>query len=118
MTDEVKLGVIADDLQFMIPEEAEIMLLPASSANPFKDPEGFKAEMENQKWFWRKLMEENPAAVQYSNGSLTTILSRLHSGYRLSVFDKRGPISHHDVSSLDDLLRETSGWKGEMAVLF
>lgn len=118
MTDDVKFGVIADSLQFLIPEEAEIMLLPELSSDPFKDSEGFRSEMENQKWFWGKLMEESPTAVQYSNGPLTTIISRLHSGYRLSVFDQRGPLSHHDISSLDDLLRETSGWSGEMAILY
>lgn len=118
MTDDVKFGVIADSLQFLVPEEAEIMLLPESSSDPFKDPEGFISEMENQKSFWKNLMEERPAAVQYSSGGLTTILSRFHSGYRLSVFDQRGPLSHHDVSSQDDLLRESSGWKGKIAVLF
>lgn len=32
--------------------------------------------------------------------------------------DKRGPLGHHDVSSLDDLLRETAGWHGEIAVMY
>ena len=118
MTDDVKFGVIADSLQFLVPEEAEIMLLPELSSDPFKDPEGFHSEMEFQKWFWGKLMEEGPTAAQYSSGALTTILSRFHSGYRLSVFDRHGPLSHHDISSLDDLLRETSGWSGEMAILY
>ena len=114
----VKFGVIADSLQFLVPEEAEIMLLPELSSDPFKDPEGFHSEMEFQKWFWGKLMEEGPTAAQYSSGALTTILSRFQSGYRLSVFDRHGPLSHHDISSLDDLLRETSGWSGEMAILY
>lgn len=118
MTDDVQFGVISDSLQFLIPEGAETMLLPEINSSPFDDPGGFKADIDRQNWFWAKLLGEHPSAVQYSNGRITTILSCCASGYRLSTFDKRGPLGHHDVSSLDDLLRETAGWHGEIAVMY
>lgn len=118
MTDDVQFGVISDSLQFLIPEGAETMLLPEISSSPFDDPDGFKADLDRNEWFWRKLLNEHPAAVQYSAGRTVTILSQCAGSYRFSVFDKRGPLSHHDVSSLDDLLRETAGWSGEIEVLY
>ena len=94
------------------------MLLPEINSSPFDDLGGFKADIDRQNWFWAKLLGEHPSAVQYSNGRITTILSCCASGYRLSTFDKRGPLGHHDASSLDDLLRETAGWHGEIAVMY
>jgi hypothetical protein len=118
MTDDIKFGIVSDHLEFLIPKEAETMLLPEFKSDPFDDPEGFKADLDRNEWFWRKLLNEHPAAVQYSAGRTVTILSQCAGSYRFSVFDKRGPLSHHDVSSLDDLLRETAGWSDEIAVLY
>lgn len=118
MTKNVQFGVISDSMQFLIPEGAETMFLPEINSSPFDDPDGFKADLDRQNWFWTKLLGEHPSAVQYSNGRITTILSHGASGYRLSTFDKRGPLSHHAVSSLDDLLRETASWHGDIAVMY
>ena len=118
MTDDVQFGVISDSLQFLISEGAETMFLPEINSSPFDDPDGFKADLDRQNWFWRKLLNEHPAAVQYSAGRTVTILSRCAGSYRFSVFDQRGPLSHHDISSLNDLLRETAGWSGEIEVLY
>ncbi len=110
-------GVIADNLQFIVPAEAETMLLPEQNADPFKDPDGFKADLTRQNWFWAKLLGEHPSAVQYSSGALTSVLSQFGGAYRLSVFDNRGPLSHREVHSPAELLRETQNWRGEIEVL-
>lgn len=118
MTDNIQFGLVTDHLEFLIPDEAETMLLPEFKSDPFDDPEGFKADLDRNEWFWRKLLGEHPAAVQYSAGRTVTILSQCTGSYRFSVFDQRGPLSHHGISSLNDLLRETAGWSGEIAVMY
>ena len=117
MTDDIKFGIVSDHLEFLIPKEAETMLLPEFKSDPFDDPEGFKADLDRNEWFWRKLMSEHPAAVQYSSGALTSVLSQFGGAYRLSVFDNRGPLSHREVRSPEELLRETQNWHGEIEVL-
>lgn len=117
MTENVQVGVISDSLQFLIPEGAETMLLPEITSSPFDDPDGFKADLARQNWFWAKLLGEHPSAVQYSSGALTSVLSQFGGAYRLSVFDNRGPLSHREVRSPEELLRETQNWHGEIEVL-
>lgn len=117
MTDNIQFGLVTDHLEFLIPKEAETMLLPEFKSDPFDDPEGFKADLARQNWFWAKLLGEHPSAVQYSSGALTSVLSQFGGAYRLSVFDNRGPLSHREVRSPEELLRETQNWHGEIEVL-
>lgn len=117
MTDNIQFGLVTDHLEFLIPDEAETMLLPEFKADPFDDPEGFKADLDRNEWFWRKLLSEHPTAVQYSAGRTVTILSQCAGSYRFSVFDKRGPLSHREVRSPEELLCETQNWHGEIEVL-
>lgn len=117
MIGTVQNGVIADNLAFIIPPEAHIIALPVQSADPFRDPDGFIADQARTAAFWKALMDTKPTVVQYSSGALTSVLSQYDGAYRLSVFDKRGPLSHREIGALDDLMREVVHWHGTIAVM-
>lgn len=114
-----RCGVIGKNLQYIVPEEVETILLPEKNADPFTDPDGFMADLKLTEWFWKKLWGEKPLAVQYANGGSTTVISQWNDGasYRVSVFDNRGPMSHREVTTPEELLRETQNWHGEIEVL-
>lgn len=114
-----KCGVICENLQCILPDDCETILLPERNADPFRDPDGFTADLKRVEWFWRKLWCEKPMAAQYTHGGCTTVISQWDDGasYRISVFDKCGPLSHREVHSPAELLRETQNWHGEIEVL-
>lgn len=114
-----KCGVICENLQCILPDDCETILLPERNADPFRDPDGFTADLKRVEWFWRKLWCEKPMTAQYTNGGCTTVISQWNDGasYRVSVFDARGPLSHREVRSPEELLRETQNWHGEIEVL-
>lgn len=82
-----KCGVICENLQCILPDDCETILLPERNAEPFRDPDGFTADLKRVEWFWRKLWCEKPMAAQYTNGGCTTVISQWNDGasYRVSV---------------------------------